>query len=205
MAESLVLGSGLFWMLTYVLIIRRGFADQAYGMPIVALAANVAWEFIFSFVRPLGPPQLYVNVLWFLLDLPILYQCLVYGRREWAHRLSGSQFTAGFVLVLGMAFALVYLISVQFEVGYRYAAFGQNLMMSALFIALFLRRGDARGQSVAIAVCKLLGTGLASLHRVLVGPRTPLLDALFVFILVLDSLYVALLLRAPTAEVARAD
>jgi hypothetical protein len=193
MTESLLLASGVFWMMTYVLIIRRAHADQAYGMPIVAWAANVSWELLFSFVWPMGPPQLYVNVLWFLLDLPIAYQCFRYGRRDWADRLSSAAFGGGFALVLALAFALVALVSAQFEMGHRYAAFGQNLMMSALFIALRLRRGDNRGQSAAIAACKLLGTGLASVYCVITGPRTPLFLGLFVSILVLDGIYLAML------------
>ncbi len=48
MFTPILLGSGLFWTVTYLLIIRRGFRDQTYGMPLVALCANLAWEFIFS-------------------------------------------------------------------------------------------------------------------------------------------------------------
>lgn len=50
MFDTLMLGSGAFWTLTYVLMIRRGFVDRTYGMPLVALGANVSWEFIFSFL-----------------------------------------------------------------------------------------------------------------------------------------------------------
>jgi hypothetical protein len=200
MGDPLQMVSGLFWMATYLLVIRRARADQAYGMPIVAAAANVSWEILFSFVWPMRPPQLYVNVLWFLLDLPILYQCYRYGRREWADRLSAPAFGGGFALTLAMAFTLVALISLQFENGHRYVAFGQNLMMSALFIALRLRRGDNRGQSVAIAACKLLGTGFASLYCVLTGRGSPLLDGLFVSILVLDAVYLVQVARRPTGR-----
>jgi len=43
----LKLGSGLFWTLTYLIIIRRGFIDKSYGMPLAALSANISWEAIF--------------------------------------------------------------------------------------------------------------------------------------------------------------
>ena len=52
MFDALMLGSGIFWTLTYVPIIWRGFLDQTYGMPLAALCANLSWEFIFSFVHP---------------------------------------------------------------------------------------------------------------------------------------------------------
>ncbi|MHC5853839.1 transmembrane-type terpene cyclase [Nostoc sp.] len=48
MGTYLMLGSGAFWILTYILLIQRGFKDQTYGMALVALCANLSWEFIGS-------------------------------------------------------------------------------------------------------------------------------------------------------------
>jgi len=42
MFSALMLGSGAFWTLACVLIIRRGFLDETYGMPLVALCANAS-------------------------------------------------------------------------------------------------------------------------------------------------------------------
>jgi hypothetical protein len=55
MFDILLVGSGVLWTITYLLIIRRGVLDRTYGMPLVALCANLSWEFIFSFVFPHGP------------------------------------------------------------------------------------------------------------------------------------------------------
>ena len=41
--------------------------------------------------------------------------------------------------------------------------FGQNLMMSVLFLWMFFSRDDLRGQSVYIALFKMLGTGVSRL------------------------------------------
>jgi len=165
-------------------------------MPITAAAANVSWEFIFSFVRPYDPPELYGNLLWLVLDVAILVQCVRYGRREWAHRLSAAEFYAGCALVQALAFALVWFGSAQFPNGARYVAFAQNLMMSALFIAMLLRRVRRSGQSLAIGWTKLVGTASASAYCVLTGRSSPLLATLFIAILVLDAIYLALLFRA---------
>jgi hypothetical protein len=201
LVHPLVVVCYVSWSIAYVLIIRRGFVDRAYGMPIAAAAANVAWELIFSFVRPYKPPELYGNIVWFALDLVIVFQCVYYGRHEWAPRQSARVFHAGCALVLALAGALVWFVSMEFPNGPRYAAFGQNFMMSALFIALLVRRGDRRGQSVAIAWWKLVGTGSVSLYCVLTGRGSPLLNALFVGILVLDAVYVALVTKAPAAAI----
>ena len=76
-----------------------------------------------------------------------------------------------------------------------YAAFGQNLMMSALFIAMLYRRRSLRGQSLGIAICKLIGTGLASLAFYLyssLSHHSLVLPVLYVAILVYDAIYVGL-------------
>ncbi len=80
-----MVGSGVLWTLAYLLMIRRGFLDRTYGMPLVALCANLSWEFIFSFVYPHDLPQRAVNVVWFSFDLVILLQLLLYGPREFAY------------------------------------------------------------------------------------------------------------------------
>ncbi len=59
----LMLGSGLFWTATYILIIRRSILDRTYGMPLAALCANISWEFIFSFILPSASIQRIVNII----------------------------------------------------------------------------------------------------------------------------------------------
>jgi hypothetical protein len=55
----LKISSGIFWSLAYIFIIVRGFKDRTPGIPVLALCANISWEFIFSFIYPRQPPQLY--------------------------------------------------------------------------------------------------------------------------------------------------
>lgn len=35
--DGILVGSGVLWTLTYLLIIRQGFLDRTYGMPLAAL------------------------------------------------------------------------------------------------------------------------------------------------------------------------
>lgn len=70
----IMLGSGIAWTITYILIILRNFRDRTYGMPMAALFANISWEFIFSFVLPSSGIQRFVNITWFALDTIILVQ-----------------------------------------------------------------------------------------------------------------------------------
>jgi len=192
MYTGLMIVGGIFWSLTYILIIRRGFKDKTYGMPLAALCANISWEAIFSFIHPLSPPQLYINYIWFLLDIIIVLQFLKFGKSELS-KFSIRQFYSAFLMALITAFFLVLFITYEFnDFKGAYSAFGQNLMMSILFITMFLSRNDLRGQSIYIALFKMLGTGISSLAFYLYQPISQgsyLFAFLFVSIFIYDFIY----------------
>ena len=191
MYTLLMLGGGIFWSVTYLLIIRRSILDQTYGMPLFALCANISWEFIFSFIYPPSIIQHIVNLIWFALDAIILMQFLRYGPREFAD-LSKQVFYIGFGLALVTSFFAVLLITLEFHNGEVYSAFGQNLMMSILFIVMLYSRRSLRGQSISIAICKLLGTLLASLAFFLFFRQSALLQFFYISTFVYDVIYVGL-------------
>lgn len=196
MDTVLALGSGLWWTVAYILIITRGLADQTYGMPLVALAANLSWEFVFVAVHPYDQPLWTVNAGWLLLDLVICYTALRFGPSEfpgvprWA-------FYGMFALTAAIAFGMVLLVSRELDAGRSvYAAFGQNLLMSAAFLAMLAARRSTRGQSIPIAAAKLAGTGCASAAVYFYRPEragSTLLPLLFLAILVLDTVYLVAL------------
>jgi hypothetical protein len=59
-----------------------------------------------------------------------------------------------------MAYVVQWAFVVEFDFAQaaRYSAFLQNLLMSGLFIAMFVGRRGPRGQSMTIAVAKCIGT-----------------------------------------------
>jgi predicted outer membrane lipoprotein len=189
--DAIMVGSGVLWTLAYLLMIRRGFLDRTYGMPLVALCANLSWEFIFSFVYPHDLPQRAVNVVWFSFDLVILLQLLLYGPREFADL--PRAFYAVLALALAASFGVVLAVTYEFDdFDGVYSAFGQNLMMSVLFIAMLRSRGSLRGQSVGIALSKMGGTALAAFAFYFHNPDyagSVLLPLLYVTTLVFDGIY----------------
>src|SRR5260370_28138461 len=188
----LMLGSRASSTFTYLLIIRRNFLDHTYGMPMAALCANISWEFIFSFIYPPQIIQHIVNLIWFSLDVIILAQLLRYGSREFVD-LPKRIFYTVVSLTLVTSFCAVLLVTLEFHDSGTYAAFGQNLMMSVLFIVMWYRRRSLHGQSIGIAICKLLGTALASLAFYLYSPlshQSVLLPFLYIAILVYNVIYV---------------
>src|SRR4051794_30330184 len=90
----LTLVSGISWTIVYILIIIKSFRDKTYGMPFLALAFNLAWELIFSFI--LVPPvlglQVFINRIWFVFDVIILIAYFIYGEKEWPSQINKTLF-----------------------------------------------------------------------------------------------------------------
>jgi len=158
---GLTLTSGICWTIVYILIIIRSFKDKTYGMPFWALAFNISWEAIFSFVLISSTIslQIIINRVWLLFDVAIVIAYCMYGKREWTTQVSKKWFYPYSLLALITAYLFVYLMSVELDHSQgRYAAFIQNLMMSWLFILMLIRRQSKAGQSVGIALFKMIGT-----------------------------------------------
>ncbi|MFJ7734770.1 hypothetical protein ACIQ2D_00400 [Lysinibacillus sp. NPDC097287] len=191
----LQLGMALFWIVTYILIIFRGFRDKAYGMPMVAICANISWEFIFAFIYPQNDLQQKITMIWFALDIIILMQYLMYGPKEFKKYLSRTLFYSSFFITLGISFLMMLTIIHEInDFEGKYIAFSQNLMMSGLFISLLFWRGNLKGQSLAIAVFKMLGTLCASIAFYLYF-ETSLITIISVAILLYDCFYIGLVYK----------
>ncbi|OCX52344.1 hypothetical protein BEL04_12805 [Mucilaginibacter sp. PPCGB 2223] len=196
--NQLMIASGVCWTVTYLLIIRRGVIDLTYGMPAAALLANLSWEAIYSFVYPHSMPQLAVDRVWFMFDVLILLQYLRFGPTAPKIRLAGS-FYLQFLLGFAVTFTAILLLGRELkDENGAYAAFGQNLMMSVLFINMLNQRKSAAGQSMYIGIFKMLGTALASFAfytQTKTYGHSPLLQFLFAAIFVYDVVYIVMLAR----------
>jgi hypothetical protein len=156
--------SGLAWTIVYVVSIRIGFTQKTYAMPIAALGLNIAWEWTYAVHDLSTNPQLqaWVNLVWALADVLIVVTFFRYGRRELPAFVSRPLFVAWGTAILVTSFLIQCLFIAEFGlVGNKaatYSAFLQNLLMSGLFIAMFVARRSPRGQSLVIAIAKWLGT-----------------------------------------------
>jgi len=196
----LVLASGVFWTITYILVIRQAFRDRIYAMPLLAMSMNLAWEFLFTFVYPSigGQIQEGFNLLWFALDLGILYTYIRFWRADYPKHLSPKLMVPLLILTFAACTPIFIAIVKHFgqDAGSVYTAYGDNLIMSVLFMTMLIRRGDRRGQSLWIAWGKLLGTAAASLSQYL-DQTNALWNVLFIEIFAFDLLYVVMLARSP--------
>ena len=200
----LTLLSGIGWIIVYEECIRLGFKQKTYAMPFWAIGLNVAWEAIYTysdlFLGAHGPltgmtlAQTVANAAWVCLDILILTTYFRFGKKEWPKKLDSKLFAPWSVLVLVCCFALqiVFIKEFGFEMAAQYSAFLQNLLMSVLFIGMYVKRGGMEGQSLLLAVAKWIGT-LAP--TILMGVITFNWVVLVtgVFCSVFDLIYIALL------------
>lgn len=162
MILALTLVSGVAWTVVYVVAIGIGFQQKTYAIPAAALALNIAWESIYA-TRGLSADlsvQTFVDLVWAVVDLLVIYTFLRYGRRELPGFVSRAMFIMWSILLFVTAYILQWLFIAEFgwPDATRYAAFLQNLLMSGLFIAMFVSRRGPRGQSIIIAIAKWIGT-----------------------------------------------
>lgn len=198
--------SGLAWTVVYAEAIRLGFRDRTYAIPAAALGLNFAWEVVHAShsVATGITAQGFFNIVWGLADVLIVYTFLRFGRAELPSWVTRRLFI-GWALLLGaMAFAVQLLFVVEFgwDDAARYAAFLQNLLMSGLFIAMFVARGGVRGQSLVIAVAKWIGTLAPTVVFGWYG-NSPLILGVGTLCSALDLAYIGLLWRARAASAVR--
>jgi hypothetical protein len=195
----------IMWVVAYIAIIRQGFADRTYGMPIVALASNISWEFIFAFIRPTTQPQETADIVWFVLDLVILTTVVHFGPKEFPD-LPKRLFVPALAAIITLAFLATLFVSADLDASRPIlTAFAGNLMMSALFLNMLYGRwrnrskllSPLRGQSMIVAWAKLTGTACASIaayvYFVQENGRSALLLLLYIGCFLLDVVYVAAL------------
>lgn len=207
--------SGVGWMIVYEECIRLGFKQKTYAMPFFALGLNFAWELIYTvadiFFEAHGPlvgmtlAQATVNAFWVCLDVAILITFLLYGKKEWPEQMNKNLFYPWTVLGLGCCFALqiIFIVEFGYEMAAQYSAFLQNLLMSVLFIYLYIKRGNMEGQSLLLAVSKWIGT-LAP--TILMGAMTYNIIVLVtgIFCSVFDIIYIVLLVLEKRKQISAA-
>lgn len=190
---------GVSWVVVYVTVIRVGLRDRTYGMPIVALCGNLAWELHFAYFAPYEPFQRVDDTIWLLLDLMILGTVVRFGPAEFP-LLPRAAFYAMLGGGLVSAFALMRLLTRALgDAASIYTGFGDTLLMSATFIGMALGRGDLRGQSlIFVAYTKWIGTAFGCVAYYFFDSRhshIAVVGCMGVLIFTFDAAYVAVLHR----------
>ncbi|MCD0467298.1 hypothetical protein [Flavobacterium sp. ENC] len=158
----------LCWIFAYMLIAYRGVKDKTYGIPLIPLAFNLGWEFVFSFCFPFNVYAQVTNALWFFCDLGIVYTYFKYGyssfnafygleKRQW-YLISGFAFLIGFLFnFLGYNFFSQYLSQFPSAEIPVFLAWMILLITPVCMLAMFLQRKNSQGQSFIIIASMIIG------------------------------------------------
>ena len=157
-----ILSATVLWIVAYVLIIRQGFKDRTYGIPMLCIALNFTWEFIYAVDFPF-PQNAGRNSA---LGLAALRHChrlpvLRYGRegqtipplKRYCYPICIAMFISAYVGQLAFHYSL------HDKYGVQEDAYMINLVMSMLFVSMYFARPRGEGLSVGAAWAKMLGTG----------------------------------------------
>ena len=194
--------------MTYIIIIYKSFKDKTCGMPLFALALNLAWEFTFSFIYP--PENLLMArimfILWLILDLIILYTFFKYGYENLKYKNLITKKELSIFAILDILFSIIFIILFVNDISILYEnsivqapgfiANLQNLIMSILFVNMILNRGNTLGQSIFIAIFKWIGTlaiAILKFSNMLPSTNTELL--IIMLIQVFDIIYIHLIYK----------
>lgn len=196
------LSCGLFWLVAYVLIIRRGFIDRTYGMPLIPLCVNFAYEIVFGFVWPDDYPVYVVNIIWAGLDAIMVYQYLRYGRSEWPDHYPQRWFYPTFVAVFAMAVIGIVTLTIDTNDthGGNITGWGAQLLLSAGSIFMLLRRNSPKGQSMYIGIARMVGTMCLIYAQEVYERKFLFLHFIYVAGSLLDIAYLILLYRTCKAH-----
>jgi hypothetical protein len=194
---------GIGWIIAYIEALRIGFRDKTYAIPFLTLALNFTWEILYTIqgFHVFGyHVSTYVNFLWVLIDIGILYTYFKYGRKE--VKTSDTVFYVQALLFILLSYIIHYYIFQWLGIvqGALYTGFSINFIMSFLFVRLFYRRGGSKGQSLLIAISKCFGTFSSTVLIGMIGSKTAggvnkYILFLGLIILVVDLFYIYLLVK----------
>lgn len=197
------------WLFAYFDLVRLGFKQKTYGMPMTALALNLVWEFVYAYMYWTHDGMFYggyfmaiVNTCWAIVDVVILITHIKYGKEDFVRFAKEQWFHPYLILNLVMAVVL----QITWLQAYGVAANGctaiiQNIPMSMLFIFLLCIRKSTKGQSMAIAIGKMVGTmGATAAIAWFDSLRDPLNVAGGIICFVFDMIYCVMLYKQFQAE-----
>ncbi|KAI0867837.1 hypothetical protein GGS24DRAFT_495036 [Hypoxylon argillaceum] len=83
--DGCIIGGGLLWTIAYVLYILQAHRDNSYGMPLIALCANIGWELAYGVFYPLSYIETATFLLWVVIDLGIAHATVKFSLAQWRH------------------------------------------------------------------------------------------------------------------------
>jgi hypothetical protein len=189
---SFFIGGAVFWIINYIIIVRNIFKLKFVEMPGAVLAANFAWEFLWSWVfqQNMGMVLTIGYRAWFFLDILIVWGFYKYGFKQVEESMQ-KQYKLFFTFGILAWTLFIYVFVVQGldnPIGAP-SAYVSNLLISGLYITQFYRLKNKSVLSFTAAWTKGLGTGLVTVMCVLRWPENHWVIIMGALCFIMDCYY----------------
>ncbi|KAA8652641.1 uncharacterized protein ATNIH1004_001546 [Aspergillus tanneri] len=158
----LPIGYGVSFIICYGAVLYQAFKDRSYGMSMMTICCNFAWELVYAFVhRSKDSTRQIVFVVWALLQAIILYSAIKFSPNEWKHAPLVQQnilliYTLCFLGFFSWHLALAaYLGPLG---GYFWGGYVCQAVMSVGSLSQLITRGSTRGASSTIWLGRFSGS-----------------------------------------------
>ncbi|KAI1155151.1 hypothetical protein F4825DRAFT_447879 [Nemania diffusa] len=164
--DGCIIGGGLLWTIAYVLYILQSHRDNSYGMPLIALCANIGWELAYGVFYPLPYIETATFLLWAVIDLGIAHATVKFSLAQWRHApLVGRNLAV--IMSIGCVVSLV--VHCEFikrnasptEAAF-WSGFACQNLLGVLSVGQIVSRANTSGHSRIIWLCRWVGSSLAT-------------------------------------------
>lgn len=152
--DTLVALMGLGWSINYVGMVHRSFRDRTYGMAIIPLCCNIAWEIVYTFIHPSkNNVERTVFLLGLSINIGVMYAAYRFSPQEWSHAPLVQQHLPS-IFTIGILACLAGHVALAAEIGpslaYSWGAVICQVLLSVGGLGQLLVRGSTRGGSYTL-------------------------------------------------------
>lgn len=157
------------WVVVYLFTIRSIRRQQFVDIPVISGCANIAWEFLWSWVFHTDMGELYVwgYRAWFFLDCFIVYGFCRYGYKQILIPQLAQRFRlvtlCGIVAWGVMLYFYIKLYDAPLSHMGAYSGYILSILMGTLYLTLFLSTNTIHRYSYASVWCAGIGNLLVTL------------------------------------------
>ncbi|MEZ0485939.1 transmembrane-type terpene cyclase [Fibrella aquatica] len=205
--ELVTFGVGcLCWIIVYFFTLRSIFQRQFVEIPLVTIAGNIVWEFLWSwvFVTDMGSLFMWGYRIWFFMDCLIVYGAFRYGYKQISIPALAriTPWLLGFGIVAWSPVLYYYIKIYDEPISHMgaYSGYLLNVMISATYITLALRLDNWTLFSYPASWYKAVGNLLINVFCFLHFSDGFLLS-LCVLTTVFDVIFLYLFIKARTSKI----
>lgn len=142
---------GVGWLTNYIGMIYKSNKEKTYGMSLMALCCNFAWELTYAFIYPFHSDlEKYVHCTGLLLNCGVMYTAVKYAHGEWAHA-PLVQRNLPLIFVLSIAGFTSAHLALAMQIGpslaQAWSAFACQILLTVGGLSQLICRGHSRGAS----------------------------------------------------------